>query len=42
MKMFENKIYSQKGGHFHFDEQDLTKLAAEFGTPLYVFSLRGN
>lgn len=40
MKMFENKIYSQENGRLHFDGQDLTELAAKYGTPLYVFSER--
>lgn len=40
MKMFENKIYSQEKGCFHFDGQNLTELAEKYGTPLYVFSER--
>lgn len=40
MKLFENKIYSEKNGHFYFDGKDLTELAAQYGTPLYVFSER--
>jgi diaminopimelate decarboxylase len=40
MKLHENKIYSQKNGHFYFDGKDLTELADEYGTPLYVFSER--
>ncbi len=38
MKMLKNKIYNQEAGRFHFDGKDLTQLAAEHGTPLYVFS----
>lgn len=40
MKMFENKIYSAKDGHFYFDGEDLAELADRYGTPLYVFSER--
>lgn len=40
MKLFENKIYHQEEGHFYFDGQDLTKLADQYGTPIYVFSER--
>ncbi len=37
MKLLENEIYSQKNGHLHFDSKDLTELADQYGTPLYVF-----
>ncbi len=40
MKLLENKIYSQENGRFHFDGKDLTELANQYGTPLYVFSER--
>jgi diaminopimelate decarboxylase len=40
MKLLENKIYSQRNGHFMFDGKDLMELADQYGTPLYVFAER--
>lgn len=40
MDIFENKIFKKENEHLYFDSRDLTKLAEEYGTPLYVFSER--
>lgn len=40
MNIFENKIFKVEKEHLYFDGRDLTKLAEEYGSPLYIFSER--
>lgn len=40
MNIFQNKIFKKENEHLLFDSKNLTKLAKQYGTPLYVFSER--